>query len=79
MGLQVRVDDKVEKEIEKLGKIKHIVRIACGHGSDDPYYITKYRTRVGCTAAHSTSTGNPSLNLTFPATSYLYRFATPKT
>lgn len=55
VGIQVRVDKKVEKEIENLGEIKHIVRIACGHGSDDPYYITKYRTRVGCSTQHNST------------------------
>ena len=40
------MDEATLKEIEKLGEVKHIVRACSGHGSDDPFYITRYHTRV---------------------------------
>jgi hypothetical protein len=38
----VRVNEEVEAEIKKLGTIKHLVRMAAGHGADDAYYINTF-------------------------------------
>ena len=35
----VRVNAKVEAQIAKLGQIKHVIRLGCFHGVDDPYYV----------------------------------------
>ncbi len=38
----VRVNEKVEAQLAALGEIKHIVRLGCFHGNDDPYYVEKF-------------------------------------
>ena len=38
----VRVNAKVEAQIAELGQIKHVIRLGCFHGVDDPYYVEKY-------------------------------------
>ena len=38
----VRVSAKVEAQIAKLGQIKHVIRLGCFHGADDPYYVEKF-------------------------------------
>lgn len=42
----VRVNAKVEAQIEKLGKIKHVIRLGAFHGVDDPYYVEKYSAQM---------------------------------
>lgn len=39
----MRVSPEMEAEIQKLGKIKHIVQIAGGHGDYDQYYIDTFK------------------------------------
>ena len=39
----VRVSSEVEKEIEKLGTVKNVVRICANHGCWDEYYIDKFK------------------------------------
>lgn len=34
----VRLNDKGLAELEQLGKVKHIIRLAAFHGMDDPFY-----------------------------------------
>lgn len=38
----VRVNESVESEIQKLGSIRHLVRMAIGHGFDDSYYLDTF-------------------------------------
>lgn len=38
----IRVNAKVEAEIEALGKITHLLRLGAFHGVDDEYYANKY-------------------------------------
>tara|TARA_B110000858_G_scaffold198493_1_gene265705 strand:- start:6042 stop:6764 length:723 start_codon:yes stop_codon:yes gene_type:complete len=42
----LRVNEKVEAQIAKLGKIKHIIRLGCFHGVDDPYYVEKFGAQM---------------------------------
>ena len=42
----VRVSAKVEAQIAKLGRIKHVVRLGCFHGVDDPYYVEKFGAQM---------------------------------
>mmetsp|Transcript_33611 Transcript_33611/g.52295 ORF Transcript_33611/g.52295 Transcript_33611/m.52295 type:complete len:259 (+) Transcript_33611:117-893(+) len=42
----VRVDEATEKEIDKLGTVKHILRLTSGHGLDDPYYFDRYDAKL---------------------------------
>jgi hypothetical protein len=39
----VRLNRKTEAELDALGDIQHLVKIGNFHGSDDPYYKTRYR------------------------------------
>jgi hypothetical protein len=38
----VRLTEEGERELEKLGKVKHLVKIGMFHGVDDPYYKARY-------------------------------------
>lgn len=42
----VRVNEKVEAQLAKLGDIKHVIRLGCFHGVDDPYYVEKYGAQM---------------------------------
>lgn len=42
----LRVNEKVEAQLAKLGKIKHIFRLGCFHGLDDPYYVEKFGAQM---------------------------------
>jgi hypothetical protein len=42
----VRVSAKVEAQIAKLGQIKHVIRLGCFHGVDDPYYVEKFGAQM---------------------------------
>lgn len=39
----VRLDEAGLAALEELGEVKHIVKIAHFHGSDDPFYIRRYK------------------------------------
>lgn len=41
----IRLGIEGEKELESLGKVKHLLKIG-SHGMDDPYYIDKYKPKV---------------------------------
>ncbi len=38
----IRLSAEGEAELEKLGKVKHLVRIGGNHGADDPYMLHRY-------------------------------------
>ena len=42
----IRANAKVEAQLDKLGKIKHIMRLGFFHGVDDPYYVEKYGAQM---------------------------------
>ena len=39
----VRLGEEGEAELEKLGKVRHLVRLGFFHGADDAYYAHRYR------------------------------------
>ena len=39
----VRLTQQGESELEKLGKVRHLVRLGFFHGADDPYYAHRYK------------------------------------
>jgi len=39
----LRLMPEQEAEMEKLGTVKHLVRLCVGHGMDDPYFVDKYK------------------------------------
>ncbi len=41
----VRLDAAGEAELEALGKVEHVIRIAAFHGMDDPYYLSRFDAR----------------------------------
>jgi hypothetical protein len=38
----VRMTPEGEAELEKLGKVTHVVRVGAFHGLDDPYYVERF-------------------------------------
>lgn len=52
----VRVNAKVEAQIEKLGQIKHVIRLGFFHGVDDPYYVEKYGAQMWAQTGGTTYT-----------------------
>jgi hypothetical protein len=38
----VRLSPKGEAQLEKLGKVKHVLRIGAFHGADDPYFKERF-------------------------------------
>ncbi|HEX4517841.1 MAG TPA: hypothetical protein VH054_30080, partial [Polyangiaceae bacterium] len=38
----MRLAPEGEAELEKLGTVKHVIRIGGYHGADDPYYVDRY-------------------------------------
>lgn len=66
----VRLSPEGEEELAKLGDVKHLVRIACMHDMDDPYYVQRYhptfwapegmRHRLGIRADRTLAAGAPS-------------------
>lgn len=39
----VRLTPEGEAELERLGEVKHLVRLGHFHGMDDPYYLSRYK------------------------------------
>ena len=39
----MRLTPEGESELDKLGKVTHVVRIGGFHGADDPYYVDRYK------------------------------------
>ena len=42
----VRVNERVEAQLTALGEIKHVIRLGCFHGVDDPYYVDKFGAQM---------------------------------
>jgi hypothetical protein len=38
----VRLSPEGERELERLGSVRHLVKLGNFHGMDDPYYVKKY-------------------------------------
>ncbi len=39
----IRLNERGLRDLDALGVVKHIVRLGGGHGSDDPFYVDRYR------------------------------------
>ena len=52
----VRVNAKVEAQLAKLGQIKHVIRLGCFHGVDDPYYVEKFGAQMWAQVGGTTYT-----------------------
>ena len=38
------------RDLDALGTVKHIIRLGGGHGSDDPFYVARYKALFWCQA-----------------------------
>lgn len=52
----VRVNERVESQLTALGEIKHVLRLGCFHGVDDPYYVEKFGAQMWAQAGGTTYT-----------------------
>lgn len=41
-----RLTEDGERELDKLGKVRHVVRLAAFHGLDDPYFADRYKAQL---------------------------------
>jgi len=41
----VRMDEAGLLELEKLGQVAHVIRLAPAHGMDDPFYVNRYQAQ----------------------------------
>lgn len=46
----IRLSRPAEQELEKLGKVKHLIRLGNFHGLDDRYYVDRFGTTFWCQA-----------------------------
>jgi len=42
----VRLSAAGEQELERLGKVKHLIKLSDSHGIDEPYYVDRYKPEV---------------------------------
>ncbi len=42
----VRLSAEGEQELERLGKVRHVVKLSDSHGIDEPYYVDRYKPEV---------------------------------
>ncbi|MCK6265062.1 hypothetical protein KP803_17425 [Vibrio sp. ZSDE26] len=42
----VRLDEETLEQLDSLGKVKHVVRLAAFHGMDDPFYKNRYDVTI---------------------------------
>lgn len=42
----VRLDEDGLSDLDKLGKVKHVIRLAAFHGMDDPFYKDRYGCEI---------------------------------
>ncbi len=42
----LRLSEAAEAELEKLGKVKHLVKLSDSHGCDEPYFVDRYKPEV---------------------------------
>ncbi|MBW2524342.1 MAG: hypothetical protein JRI23_09215 [Deltaproteobacteria bacterium] len=46
----VRLDELAETQLERIGAVKHIVRLGYFHGLDDRYYVERFGAKLWCQA-----------------------------
>jgi hypothetical protein len=52
----IRLDEAGEKQLEALGRVRHILRLGCLHGLDDPYYVERFKVEHWCQRGGTTYT-----------------------
>jgi hypothetical protein len=53
----LRLDDAGLAELDRLGKVTDVVRLAANHGSDDPFYAERYGAKVWAVAGQRYTAG----------------------
>jgi hypothetical protein len=82
----VRLDDDGLKALDKLGKVKNVVRLGAMHGMDDAFYVDRYGAKLWALAGMEHESGLPTDVVLAPgpgneqpvADSSLFVFATAK-
>ncbi|MGI9329669.1 MAG: hypothetical protein ACR2QB_03050 [Gammaproteobacteria bacterium] len=46
----IRLDAAGEQQLEKLGRVRHLVRLGCFHGCDDAYLKQRFKAEFWCQA-----------------------------
>lgn len=46
----IRLNSEGEARLNDLGKVRHIFRLGCFHGIDEPYYMDRYNPEFWCQA-----------------------------
>jgi hypothetical protein len=44
----IRLDEGGLRDLDTLGTVRHIVRLGAAHGSDDPFYVGRYKPVFWC-------------------------------
>ena len=44
----IRLNTRGLRDLDALGAVKHIVRLGAAHGSDDPFYVARYKALFWC-------------------------------
>ena len=44
----IRLNKRGLRKLDALGKVKHVIRLGGGHGSDDPFYVARYNASFWC-------------------------------
>lgn len=52
----IRLNADGEAQLKALGEVKHVLRLGCYHGIDDPYYIAEYGAQFWCQQGGTTYT-----------------------
>lgn len=42
----VRLDEKTEAELRRLGEVRHVIKLGNSHGMDDPYYVGRFGAKL---------------------------------
>lgn len=44
----IRLNDAGLRQLDALGRVRHILRLGGAHGSDDPFYMDRYKAEFWC-------------------------------
>jgi hypothetical protein len=44
----IRLNTRGLRALDALGAVKHVIRLGAGHGSDDPFYVARYKALFWC-------------------------------
>ncbi len=53
----VRLSAPAEQELDRLGTVRHVIKIGAFHGIDNPYYVDRYRAKLWALPGHQHAGG----------------------